>query len=387
MVESSTPSADDRQSSTDPAVLRHTRLIGRVRRDPKQVLRDRRCLKPAFCEAFLELCDGVALQQPKEAVRYARVAVELAGKIGDPHLSHRAHGVLVHAYIARKERDEARQLLEDYRLSALSCCKQCTSDWLMRSADLAAESADGRGAREMVERSRRELGERLDPDTDARLSFIEGIGCLFEADRDAALDKVGATLRDLDLSSPRGYYLDSVAFIAWYLRGGAGPGHFAFAREILDGLRERLTGLRGWGDLRARKSWVEGLVLGRLGDWKPALERLESGRQALLKSGPPRHAVAISVDVCQAHARWINDVSLRSIQRTLGICRNLKGLDATMRKQLKHLKTAVSWQPQEAARKLASFRESFIVTVPGLLGEPVFPFLMARERPSLEGEG
>lgn len=95
----------------------------------------------------------------------------------------------------------------------------------MRSGDLLAESQQGTEARELIERSRRELGDRLDADTDARLSFIEGIGCLFELDRDGALEKAGHALRGLDLSSPRGYFLDSVAFIGWYLDRGVERRH------------------------------------------------------------------------------------------------------------------------------------------------------------------
>jgi hypothetical protein len=368
-------------------ILRHTRLIHRARKDPRWVLRDRRCAKPEFCEEFFEVCDDVALQQPREAVKYSAAAVELARKIGDPHLVHRAHGVLVHAHLARRQRAEAEQLLEDYRLSALSCCKECASAWMMRRADLAVESGDGSTARELVERSRRELGDRLDADTAGRLSFIEGIGRVLGHDRDGALDKVGEALRDLDLESPRGYFLDGVAFVAWYLVRGAEERHFVVAREILDALRERVKGVRGWADVLVRKSWVEGLVLGRLGEWKAALKRLESGRQALLKTGPPRHAVAITVDVCQAHARWMNDVSKRAIQRMLGICQGRKNLDREMKNQLKHLKTAVSWQPASAPQQLAAFRRSFIVPVPGLLGELVIPSPAARERSSLEGEG
>ncbi len=369
------------------AVKRYARLLNRARNDPDWVLGERRCLKPQFCEGFFEVCDDVALREPPKALQYATVAADLARKIGDRHLIHRAHGVLAHAYIARRERSEAQQVLEDCRLSALSCCKACSSDWLMRSGDLLAESQQGTEAREMIERSRRELGDRLDADTDARLSFIEGIGCLFEHDRGGALEKAGNALRGLDLSSPRGYFLDSVAFIGWYLDRGVERRHFEAAARHLDDLQERLKGLGDWGDVRIRKSWVEGQVRGRLGEWRKAVDQLESARQALLRSGPQRHAVAVTLDECQAYSRRMNDVSLRAIERMLGICRRKKDLDPTMRNHLKHLLKAVSWEPETAPHRLASFRKSFIVPVPGLLSELVIPSPPAREGSSLEGEG
>jgi hypothetical protein len=372
----SRPAPASMESGADPgagAVKRHARLLNRARKDPDWILGDRRCLKPQFCEGFFEVCDDVALQEPPKALRYAEVAADLARKIGDRHLIHRAHGVLAHACIARRDRDRAEQVLEDCRLSALSCCKACSSDWLMRRGDLLAESQKGTQARAMIARSREELGDRLDADTDARLSFIEGIGCLFELDRDGALEQVGKALRGLDLTSPRGYFLDSIAFIGWYLDRGAEPRHFEEAARHLDDLQERLKGLDDWGDVRVRKCWVEGLVHGRLGDWRKAVDKLDSARQALLRSGPPRHAVAVTLDECQAHARRMNDVSLRLIERMLGICRRKRDLDPTMRNHLKHLLKAVSWQPETAPYRLASFRKSFIVPVPGLLGELVIP--------------
>jgi hypothetical protein len=366
--------------------LRHARLIHRARKDPRWVLRDRRCAKPDFCRELFDVCDDLALQEPRKALAHAAAAVELARKIGDPHLIHRAYGVHVHARLARRQRAEAEQLLDDYRLSALSCCEECSSDWMMRRADLAVESADGSTARGLVERSREALGDRLDADTAGRLSFIEGIGRVLGHDRDGALEKVGEALRDLDLSSPRGYFLDSLAFVAWYLIRGAEERHFVAAREILDAFRERLAGVRGWADVRVRKSWVEGLVLGRLGEWKPALKKLERGREALRKSGPPRHAVAVTVDVCQAHARWMNDVSQRKIQRMLEACRGQQGLEPKLRKQLGILKTTVSWQPKTAPQQLAAFRGSFIVPVPGLLDEMAIP-IPSGKRSVMEGEG
>ncbi|MCP5112535.1 MAG: hypothetical protein GY953_17045, partial [bacterium] len=77
-------------------------LLTLARRNPHRVLKDRRCHKPEFCREFLDLCDGKALEQPRKALKFAPVATELAEKVGDRHLIHRARGIFVHAYIARR---------------------------------------------------------------------------------------------------------------------------------------------------------------------------------------------------------------------------------------------------------------------------------------------
>lgn len=94
-------------------------------------------------------------------------------------------------------------------------------------------------------------------------------------------------------------------------------------------------------------------------------------RQALLKCGPPRHALAVALDLCQAHARRVNDVSLRTTQRMLGICQRQRDLDHELRKRLKLVLKNVSWYPEKAPWLLAACRQAFIVPVPGLLAELV----------------
>ena len=109
--------------------VRQVRLLNQAKKDPRLVLRDKRCRKAWFCRAFFDHCHGLALRQPQAALKVARIAVKLAEQTGDRHLEHRAQGVLAHAHINREERDEATQVLEDYRAAALTCCESCAPFW------------------------------------------------------------------------------------------------------------------------------------------------------------------------------------------------------------------------------------------------------------------
>lgn len=361
------PTAGDPGRGPRPRATRQQRLLNQARKHPQKVLRDRRCLKPGFCAAFFEICEDQALQDPRSSLRFARAASELARKIGDPHLIHRSQGILVYAHIAERQVPEARRLLEDYRLAAASCCKPCSADWLRRRAEVLIEDVDGKRICATVERSRRELGDGIDADTDARLRFVESIGNIYQMDGDAALENADKVLRELDLSSPRGYFLDTLALLGWYLKKNTRPRRYRVAAEILTRFQERLKGLRGWTDVRIRKSWVEGQIYGHLGEWRKAADLLETARRALLGSGPPRHAVGVTFDLCQLYARRINDVSMRAVQRMLGVCRRQRALDREMRRRMKHLVKHVSWYPERVPLFLAGCRNAFIVPVPGLL--------------------
>ncbi len=46
------------------------RLLIRAEKDPSSVLKDSRCLKPHFCDAFFDLCDNKTLEEPERALDY-----------------------------------------------------------------------------------------------------------------------------------------------------------------------------------------------------------------------------------------------------------------------------------------------------------------------------
>ncbi len=155
-----------------PRQQRHKRLLTQARKNPRSVLRDRRCLREPFLGDFFALCHGQALEAPDTALDYARAAVALAEKTGDSCSLHRAHGIHVHALIARRRCHEAAEVLEDYRLPALACCPPCASDWHLRHADLEIESSVPRAAGPALDLSLEHLGPDATADQRARRCFL-----------------------------------------------------------------------------------------------------------------------------------------------------------------------------------------------------------------------
>lgn len=347
------------------------RLRGLVRRaddNPSVVLTDPRCRKPRFCEAFFDLCDDKCLRLGSPAMEYARVAVELAAQIGDPHLIHRSQGVLAHAHIAACAWAAAGEVLEGYRVAAFACCAGCAGDWSRRHGDLLTEIGDVEGAREDFERAARELGPDLDDDMAGRIGFLRGIAFHKAKDGKLALREAGQALLQLAMSTPRGYFLDALAFIACFLQFRAERRRYQEALVYLRRFRDRLKGVEGWTDVRLRLSWVEALVLARLGERKKAVERLERVLDGLFESAPAKHTVAVTIDLTQLFARRASDTDLRAIRRLVDRCHRLD-VDERMRRWLKTIKRVASQTPEKTFGALALFRYSFKAPVPGLLSE------------------
>ncbi len=363
------PSRRPRRDAHEDAAWRRRRLealLRQVEKKPSRVLTDRRCLKPRFCEAFLELADGKCLEQPSKALEWARFAVELARRIDDPHLCLKSFGVVVHALITVRRWQEAAEILEDIRIPALSCCDACADDWQRRQADLKVETFDPEGAQEAVAAALCHGGEDPDGDLSGRIRFIRGIAHFQGGHRGRALEDAGEALLELPLDTPRGYFMDTLAFIACFLQYGAERRHYETAREVLDRFRERLMDLEGWTEVRLRLAWVEGQVCGRLGERRKASDRFDRVFEAFLSGAPAKHALAVAIDRAQLLARRANDVDIRAILAMIKKCRRLD-LGREAKKRLKNLTRVVSQQPEKAAIALAALRSSFIVPVPGLL--------------------
>ncbi len=370
--ENTSPQRRSGRSPEEDAAWRHRRLeslLRRVDKDPSRLLTDRRCRKPRFCKLYFELCDDKCLREPGAALKYARLAVELARRIDDPHLIQQSFGVLVHALVTVRQWAKAAELLESYRVTALACCSDCAGDWLRRRGDLLVEVRDPEGAHEAVAEARRYLGTDLEDDMSGRIRFIRAIAFHEDGDRERALEDAGKALLELALDTPRGYFMDTLAFIACYLQWSSERRHYEIAREVLDRFRERLMDLRGWGDVRLRLAWVEGHVCGRLGEQKRAGERLERVFEAFVGgSAPVKQALAVMADRAQLLARRASDTDIKAILWMLKKCRRLT-LDGEMKKRLKEVLRVVSQQPEKAWSVLAMFRFSFVVPVPGLLSE------------------
>ncbi len=358
-------------SPSDDAAWQDRRLRNLVQRadgNPSVVLEDRRCLKPRFCEAFFDLCDDKCLRLGTPAMEYARVAVELAARIGDSHLIHRSQGVLAHAHIANCDWDAAGEVLEHYRVAAFACCTRCAGDWSRRHGDLLAELGDVEGACEDLERAAHKLGPELDDDMAGRLSFLRGIALHKALDGRRALQEAGGALMQLSLSTPRGYFIDDLAFIGCFLQFRAERQLYEQALGYLSQFRQRIKGVEGWTDVRLRLSWVEALILAQLGERKKAVERLERVLSGLYDTAPPKHTIAVTIDLTQLFAHRASDTDLRTIRRLVGRCQRLD-VDKKTRRWLKTIKRVASQTPEQTFTALAMFRYSFKAPVPGLLSE------------------
>ena len=366
MTEDLTPLANQPKNADKPQWWK--RLLTAADKDPSKVLRDPRCRRPDFCEAFLDLCDGKALEAPTESLRFAKNGAELGERIGDPHLIHRGQGVTVHAHISRGEWDEAHKVLAGYAARATGCCKTCRSDYYRRRADLLIETGWAEGAATDLLRALEEIAPELDEDTLARIRFLRGIVYHFQHDKAAALKDAGQALMELSFESPRGYFMDTLAFVGCFLAGDD-TSQDARALDYLLRFKERIQGLRGkgWDAVRTRLAWVEGAVYARLGDKRRAGDRLESVRLSLLEHGPEKHAAAVSIDLMQLLARTPSETNVRAMRRIVGRSLGLSGLDKNVRQRLKKIEDMLVSEPEKAPQVLARQRAAIITPVPGLV--------------------
>ncbi|MCP3957080.1 MAG: hypothetical protein GY719_04445 [bacterium] len=355
-----------RRSRTNRGEQRHKRLLTRAKKDPRTVLKDRRCLKPAFCRAFLDHCHDMALRDEERALELAPIAAELAAKTGDPHLVHFAEGVRVHTHIANEQHEKAREVLADYRLSALACCSSCAADWHLRQGDLLLEDREFECSGEAMERSLESLGVQSG-DAYGRLCVVRGVDYHFKGDRERALEDMATALLEIALSSPQGYFLDALALLLCFIQANHVLRHDERVREILDLFRARLLGVDGMTAVRVRLSWVEGQISARLGDLRRAHDDLARTRKHLLASGPRKHLLAVGLDHCQLWSWRSNEESRREILRMLGHYETVLDLEPALAERLHETIEVVRQRPRKTAGALARLRRSFIVPVPGIV--------------------
>ncbi len=358
------------------------RLLNKVDKDPDWAFRDSRCLEPYFLGLYFDLCDGKALEAPYAAEDYAGIAVELAGKNGDPHLINRAAGVAAHALIGSSKWQEAADALEAYRSRAFGCCDPCAADWLRRQGDLVVETADPQSAKFFLELSAGKQGDALDDDARGRLLFLRGIAHHFLGDCAQAIDAAGRALELLSSSTPRGYFLDTISFLACFLEHDDDRRHDEAALAHLDRFRERLKGLRRWHEVRHRTRWVEGQIYARLDHPRRARARLESARKGLVQRAPHHWALACGVDEALIYARHERpELYDHAIQRILKACADNLKLDATLAGRLARLQELLRELPWQARILLSQFRRSFMTPVPGLLVDMFARGSQARDWP------
>jgi len=367
---------------TDRRLQRWSRLLKKADNDPASVLDDPRCLKPQFLAQFFDLCDGKALEAPWAAADYADVALQLAEKTGDAHTLNTARGIAAHALIGNTRWSEAADLLRFYREEASACCSGCISDWLRRQGDLLAETRDAEHAAYFLGLSATVLGEAIDDDSRGRILFVRGLANYYADHRAQALEDIDDALQLLSLSAPRGYFMDSIAFVACFLQKCDERHHYETARAVLTRFRDRLKGLKGWGEVRDRLRWTVAIIEAWLGHPRRARAALARARTNHLKHSPHRYVLAISLDealVACMHSH-LPHVHVRSFQRMLKACKQNLKLEENIRRSLRQTARSLGESPWHARRILAQCRRSFIVPVPALLAADTVPRTSARAR-------
>ncbi len=350
-------------------------VLTQAEKEPRLALDKGWFQKPGFCDGFFDRCEHQAFMIAPSALELARRAVEMAELHGDPHLIHRGHGVLAHAYIARVDYFWARKVLDGVRDQALSCCRRCRSDWFRRDGDLLGELRQPVEALRVLNDSLREGGSLLDPDTVGRIYFVRGIAYHHDGQRARAIRDAGRPLLVLSLDSPRGFFLDCLALLAIYV-GGGGIEDDRVALDYLERFLLRSRGIRRWQDVRARAAWVAGHLYARIGDMRRALDRFETALGKLLTDGLAREIVAVTIDAAQLRSRHAAplDDSLRMASGAIDRCLDRRcDLSDDHRRGLEQMKNVLKVYPESAFGELEAFRKSFIAPVPGRLGERIGP--------------
>ncbi len=359
-------------TATRDDVRRRQRLAWAMK-DPRRALEGGWVEDPKFCALFLDGCDQLAFVRPSQVLRIARRAVEIADAHGDPHLLYRSHCVLAHAYIARRDLYWARKTLDEVRERALACCPRCRSEHFQRFGDLLMEQRRLDESRVVLDRALEE-SRALDDDVRGRIHSVRGITHHLLGNRDRALADAGSTLELVDLSSPRGFFVDTPAFITIYVAGGD-PRHDLLGGELLAAFDQRIQGERGWGDWLTRRIWAGAQLKARLGDFRGALPMFRRAYTRLLADGLGREAVAAGLDLGQLLCRgddlpWGRNAETAT--QVMKRCRDRRpDLAAAHRDGLAEVLKVLDKYPESAFDAMVALRRSFIAPVPGVMVERI----------------
>ncbi len=345
--------------------------ITRTEKNPRVALEQGWVQDPKFCRAFFDRCEHLAFILAPGLRSLAMYAVEFADSHGDPHLLHRSHSVLAHAYLNSGRLFWAGKTLREARRGALACCPKCRSDHLRCEGDLLGEQRAAKKSIAALDRALVEGGNELTDDDRARIFFLRAIAYYHAGHRGRALADARRTLELMSLSSPRGYFLDTAAFIAVYLRGGD-LDQDRLAAQSLSDFGQRIKGRRGWRNMRTRSNWTQAHIDARLGNLKYAHRHFEGAWGQLLENGLPREATACTLDRCILLCRRgepygeNSRTALRLIDRCL---RDRPDLTALHREGFGKMQDVLRRHPENAFRELVAFRRSFIAPVPSVMAE------------------
>ncbi len=352
-------------------ITRRQRLTWTLK-DPRLALENRWYQDPKFLAGLCDRCDQLSFVDSDLAFELGRRTVEIAEASVDPHLLHRAYGALSHAYLMLRDHYWAGKSLETIRDGAIACCPRCRSDYFRRLGDLMMERRDLDESLSALDRALEEGGRELGADARGRIHSVRGVTHHLLGHRDRALADSGSTLELVSLTSPRGFFVDSPAFIAIFVAGGD-PRHDEHGSALLAGFDRRIRGLRGWGDWLTRRLWAGAHLKARLGDYAGALRMFRRAYARLLADGLAREAVAVALDYGQLLCRgrdlpWGRNSEKAS--RVIERCRDRRGdLGAGHREILAEVLRVLDEYPESAFDVMVSGRRSFIAPVPGVMAE------------------
>jgi hypothetical protein len=353
------------------AAKRHNRHLADAVRNPCLALDKGWYCDPKFCRDFFDRCEEQAFLASPRTMELAQRAVQVADLNGDPHLKNHSIGLIANALLVAKDTFFAGKILDLNRDAALGCCPLCRSDHLRRFGDVLLESRQPAASLEALSASLDEGGRLLGADALGRICFLRGIAHHHDGSRDRALDDAGRTLRELPLDSPRGYFVDTPAFIAFFI-GGGDPRHDEKGLELLEEFEQRTLNLRGWKDMRTRSSWVAGHLHARLGHFRRARRNLHRAYAHLLEDGFEREVTAVTVDLVQLECRNPDPREDSTRRAGLAIDRSLRlrpDLTEDHRKGLVEMQGVLAEWGRTSFSELQAYRRSLVSPVPGRLGE------------------
>lgn len=340
-------------------------------KDPRIALEKGWVQDARFCHAFFDRCEHLAFLLSPEMHSLAMYAVEFAASYGDPHLIHRSHSVLAHAYLNCGSMFWAGKTLHDVRDQALACCPRCRSEHLRREGDLLGEQRAGKESIVALNNALAEGGEELTRNERGRIYFLRAIAHHHVGRRDRALADNGRSVELLSLSESRGYFPDIAAYFAVYLKGGDRD-QDRLALDFLRAFGQRIKGQRGWRQMRTRSNWAQAQIDARLGNFRKAHRHFESAWSRLLAEGLPREATACTLDrcilLCRAGEPYGDNarIALRLIRRCL---RDRPDLSVEHQSGFRKMQDVLRRFPENAFRELVAFRRSFIAPVPSVMAE------------------
>ncbi len=341
------------------------RLLTKAKQNPYRVVVERKFLDKPFCRAFCDWCAEESFNFPKEAVSRALLAVELANKIDDSHLSCRALGLLASAHFIASHHTDANQLLDDAEEIANEC-SCCLSEVFRRRGVFLQHKGEMAEALSLLDMAAAECQKIQDMDGIGRVEVNRGVSLKHLGRDDEALSSQRRALILLSPSSPKIFHLAALVNIGYITATGENY-QFALAAQHLNEFRAHLRGVTGFTRIRISLSWIDGLVHARLKERKKALQMLRKARKALIRLREDQDAIAITADIAKLYSetsrfRLIIDI----ITDTLDSLGDVSGTRQLLQKILYFARR----EAQVTQAYIMELRSAVDAHMPFLLGEP-----------------